>query len=129
MFVRSNFIASHSNVNSRVKKVSGSERQQKSPSQFGERLLFVIWLAGKILGVENAKQFAEAIGKGQSQLSRWVKEDPRPEWTTIKRIADSVSVDPLWLDEPSRPGAVEPADFAQWLDARRTRTSPKSRKA
>lgn len=129
MLCGSNFIAFSGKVNSLVKKTSGQETQQNRPSAFGERLLFVIWLAGKVLGVENSKQFAAAVGKGPSQLSRWVREDPRPGWETIKSLADAVSIDPLWLDEPTRQGAREPADFPQWLQARRQREHPQRRRA
>jgi transcriptional regulator with XRE-family HTH domain len=103
--------------------------QKESPSSFGERLGFVIWLAGKVLGVDSGKQFAQAIGKRSSQLSRWLKEDPRPEWATIKRMADAVGVSPMWLDEPTANGAVEPDDFPEWLVARRRRLADEDERA
>ncbi len=102
-------------------KLSVHAGQSHDRSSFGDRLLFVIWLAGKVLGVDNGKQFAAAIGKGPSQLSRWLNEDPRPNWETIKAIADSVKISAVWLDDPSRADATEPPDFAEWLRARRQR--------
>lgn len=117
-----NFIDSQIKVNSRVSPISGrKERDDEQLSAFGERLLFAIWLAGKVLGVENAKDFAEAIGKDASQLSRWMKESPRPSWGTIKKIADSLGINAQWLDEPTREGASVPDDFPVWLAARRRR--------
>jgi len=128
MSTGSNNIAFARNVNSLVKKDSVHHPQQNGQATFGERLLFVIWLSGKVLGVENAQQFAKAVGKGASQLSRWVREDPRPNWDSIKRVADAVGVDALWLDEPGRKGAVEPPDFPEWLAARRLRAQPKGKR-
>jgi transcriptional regulator with XRE-family HTH domain len=104
-----------------VKKLSDVDEKEKAPSTFGERLLFAIWLSAKTLGTDNSKQFARAIGKGAPQLSKWVNEKPRPEWPSIKKIADAVGIDPLWLDEPTREGAKEPDDFPAWLRARRKR--------
>lgn len=99
-----------------------SGRSGKPPaSTLGERLLFAVWLGGKILGAENSKQFADAIGKGAPQLSKWVKEEPRPSWENVKLIADAVGIDAGWLDDPTRAGTVEPPDFAQWFAARKDR--------
>jgi transcriptional regulator with XRE-family HTH domain len=103
-----------------MKRIS-SQGEKPAPSELGERLLFTVWLAGKILGAQNAKQFAEVIGKGAAQLSKWVQGKPRPSWESIKLVADSVGIDPVWLDDPTRAGAAEPADFAQWLAAKRGR--------
>jgi transcriptional regulator with XRE-family HTH domain len=106
---------------------SSSRGRQAQSSTLRERLLFVVWLGGKILGAENSKQFAEVIGKGAPQLSKWINEDPRPSWENIKLIADAVRIDPVWLDAPTRENAVEPTDFAQWIGARREREGKKSR--
>lgn len=112
-----------------MKKSSSVIGQENSrPATFADRLLFVIWLAGKELGVENVGQFADAIDKNPTQLSRWIKEDPRPSWDSIKRIADAVSVDAVWLDTPERPGTTEPPDFAKWFAAKLRREQPESRR-
>lgn len=102
--------------------------KQSDPATLSERLLFAIWLAGKTLGVQNAKQFAEAIGKGAPLLSKWVSGEKRPSWGSLKTVADAVGIDAGWLDDPTRNGAVEPADFAQWLGARRAREKRTRRK-
>lgn len=104
-----------------MKKVSGAQEHNANPSTFRERLLFVIWLSGKVLGVENATQFAQAIGKGASQLSKWVNENPRPEWGSIRSIAEVVGISAAWLDDPMQRDAVEPAEFPEWLAARHSR--------
>lgn len=104
-----------------------SDQQNDQPSTFGERLAFAIWLAGKVLGVENAKDFAGVLGKGQPQLSRWLREDPRPAWPTIKQIAEAVDISALWLDDPTARGAIEPEDFGQWLENRRARAARAAR--
>ena len=112
-----------------MKQSSGPERKETGQSTFGERLLFVIWLGGRVLGVENNKQFAEAIDKGAAQLSKWVREEPRPSWENIKTIAGAVGVEAAWLDDPARAAGSEPPDFAEWLAARREREKRLRRKA
>lgn len=102
-----------------MKKVSGVKGKHDQPPTFRERMLFAIWLAGKVLGVENSKQFAKAIGKGASQLSKWVNSNPRPALESIKLIATAVGISAAWLDDPKQPDAREPADFPVWLAARR----------
>ena len=113
-----------------VTKFSIPVTQENEPPSFGERLTFAIWLAGKVLGVENSEQFARAAQKGPSQLSKWIREDPRPNWESINALAKAVQIDPVWLDDPTRPNAIEPLDFPQWIAARRLRahqTRPKRR--
>jgi transcriptional regulator with XRE-family HTH domain len=113
-----------------VTKFSIPLTQENEPPSFGERLTFAIWLAGKVLGVENSEQFARAAKKGPSQLSKWAREDPRPNWDSIKALAEAVQIDPVWLDDSTRPNAIEPPDFPQWIAARRQRaqqTRPKRR--
>lgn len=95
----------------------------------GERLLFVIWLSGKVLGADDSKSFAAAIGKGPTQLSRWVSEKSRPEWDTVKKIAQAVGISAMWLDDPSHPDAIEPPDFATWIIPRRAKQKAARRKA
>lgn len=104
-----------------MKQSSSGASKQNAPASLGERLLFAVWLAGKKLGVESSKQFAEEIEKGAPQLSRWVTGEQTPSWASIKIVADAVGIDPVWLDDPAREGAKEPADFAEWIVARRTR--------
>jgi hypothetical protein len=127
MSYRGHFISFAGKVKSVVKKESGDQEKQKIPSTFRERMLFVIWLAGKVLGTDNSQQFARALRKGASQLSKWVNENPRPEWESIKKIADTVRVDPMWLDDPIRPGAHVPPDFEEWLTARRERQAAEAK--
>lgn len=119
MVAGDNFNCHSRPVNRRMQHSSGTRRPSSPPPpSFGDRLTFAIWLAGKVLGVDNAKQFSLAIDKDAAQLSKWVREDPRPGWTNIKAVADAVGIDPLWLDDPSRDGVKEPPDFAQWWAAR-----------
>lgn len=94
-------------------KRSSSRDEKSSSDDLGERLLFAVWLGGKILGTTNSKQFAEVIGKGAAQLSKWIQGKPRPSWESIKLVADAVQIDAVWLDEPQRPGAIEPPDYAR----------------
>jgi transcriptional regulator with XRE-family HTH domain len=109
----------HLKVNRRVSKSSGRERTKKErPPTLRERLLFVVWLAGREVGTDGSGDFAQAIGKDPTQLSRWVKERERPSWDSIKRLADAVGIDAVWLDEPTRSGAVEPPDFPRWYASR-----------
>ena len=100
---------------------SSSDGKQLAPSTLSERLLFAVWLAGKTLGAQNGKQFAEEIGKGAPLLSRWITGEKRPNWDSLKTVADAVGISAIWLDDPTRPEAVEPPDFGQWLIARRAR--------
>lgn len=110
-----------------MKRLS-SQPERAELSELGERLLFAVWLAGKILGAQNAKQFAEVIDKGAAQLSKWIQGTQRPSWESIKLVADAVQIDPVWLDDPTRPGAVEPPDFDQWFAARRAREKPPAKR-
>lgn len=105
-----------------------ADKENEPLSTMGDRLLFTIWLAGKVLGVDSAKDFADAIGKGATQVSNWVKGQKRPEWDTIKRIADAVGINAVWLDDPTRSEAVEPPDFAEWIRPRREREKLKARR-
>lgn len=89
------------------------------PSTYGERLRFVMWLAELELGVSSGKDFALAAGKRENQISRWLKEDPKPGWEITKGLAILAGVSPAWLDDPLTPGATEPELFGRWLDARR----------
>lgn len=104
---------------------SSGRPKKGDESTLSERLLFAVWLSGKILGTENSKQFAAQIQKGASQLSKWVNESPRPSWENIKLIADAVRISAVWLDDPSRSGAQEPDEFPEWLASRRRRQQPK----
>jgi transcriptional regulator with XRE-family HTH domain len=112
-----------------VTQNTGHGRQSERPATFGERLLFAIWLGGKVLGTDNTKEFAEAIGKNGSQVSKWIAEDPRPGWDSIKAVATAVGIDPAWLDDPQAQRAEVPADFPQWIAARRERERQSRRKA
>lgn len=85
----------------------------------GDRLRFVIWLSALHLGTWTTKEFAAAVGKADAQFPRWAREDPRPDWSTIKDIAAAVGVSPSWLDDPRNPEAQQPELFVQWLEARR----------
>lgn len=127
--MRVKYIDPQAFVNRPVSKSSKSSSKRISPPSLRDRLLFVIWLAGRELGVENAKQFAEAIDKDPTQLSQWVREEKRPSWASIKKVADAVGVSPLWLDEPTREGAVEPEDFQRWLISRRKREADQDKRA
>lgn len=120
MGARGNKVVSQGKVNSGVSEKSSSDNQDDSPSTIGERLLFCTWLSAKVLGTESQREFARAIGKGGTQLSKWIAEDPRPSWDSIKAIADALGINAAWLDEPGRGGDV-PRDFPEWLAARRRR--------
>lgn len=78
-----------------------------------------MWWAGQSLGVWNGKEFALVMGKQDTQISRWLREDPKPTWEIIKEFAVRVGVSPTWLDDPKTPGAKPPELFEQWLRARR----------
>jgi hypothetical protein len=97
-----------------------SPGQDKSAEPaFGDRLRFAMWLSAMQLGTWNAKEFAAAVGRQETQISRWAREDPKPGWDVIKDLAVRVRISPTWLDDPSTPGAMPPEMFDQWLDARR----------
>ena len=89
-------------------------------STLSERLLFVIWLSAKVLGTNTGQAFAAAVGKQAAQLSKWLNGELEPSWATIKVLADGVKISAAWLDDPTRPEAVEPPDFATWLAAQRS---------
>ena len=88
---------------------------------FGDRLRFVVWLSSYTIGVDSGKELAAALGKGENSISKWVNEKPRPSWESIKLIADTVGVDAVWLDDPSRLGAREPEQWPQWWGSRHER--------
>lgn len=115
-------------VNRPVRKSSESADKRIRLPSLRERLLFVIWLAGRELGVDSQQSFAQAIDKDPTQLSQWVREEKRPSWDSIKRVADAVSVDAEWLDDPTRQGAAEPPDFQKWFVSRLKRESEERRK-
>ena len=103
-------------------------RKQNHPASFGDRLRFVIWLSALRLGTDSAKELSEVLGKGKNQLSKWVAENPKPGFPTIKRIADVVGVSPSWLDDPTSSDAREPEFFAEWYAARLERQRAGARK-
>lgn len=110
-------------------KVSSAEKQKNhSDSTFGDRLRFVIWLSAYNLGTESGKELASVIGKRPDQLSKWVKEDPRPEFGNIRLIAEAVGVNALWLDNPAATNAVEPEMWSEWYAQRLARRAAQKRK-
>lgn len=78
-----------------------------------------MWWSALKLGTWTGKEFALKVGKLETQISGWVREDPKPGWEIIKLIAGAVDVSPAWLDDPRTAGAEEPELFAEWLTARR----------
>lgn len=98
---------------------SGDQQSTRLESTIGDRLRFVIWFAALRLGAWTSKEFAAAVGKAESQLSRWVRDAPRPDWSNTKDIAGKVGVSAAWLDDPASPDAQEPELFQPWLRARR----------
>ncbi len=101
------------------KETSPGKQNEPQPPPFGERLKFVIWLSAFRLGLDSAKDLAEVLGKRPDQLSRWVKEDPRPSYDTIKLIAEKVEISAPWLDDPKSPDAREPELWKEWWSRRR----------
>lgn len=87
----------------------------------GDRLRFVAWFAALKLGVDSGQELAALLGGAKNQFSKWVNENPRPSWESIKRIATTVGINAAWLDDPSLPGAVEPEDWAEWWGNRQGR--------
>lgn len=104
-------------VNTEMGK-SFAPRRQREPT-FGDRLRFVVWLSAYTVGAESGKELAAVLGKGDNSISKWVKEKPRPSWESIKLIADTVGVDAVWLDDPTRSGAREPEQWPQWWEKRK----------
>jgi len=100
-----------------ARNISAQQAKQPTPS-FGDRLRFAVWLSGKTLGVDSAKELAGVLGKGGGQLSSWVNENPRPSWENIKLIGEMIGVNPTWLDDPSSKDAKEPTDWAGWWEPR-----------
>ena len=109
-------------------KVSSPKKQKRSVSTFGDRLRFVIWLSAYNLGTESGKELAQVIGKRPDQLSKWLKEDPRPEWDNIRLIAETVGVSALWLDQPESVEAIEPEMWGEWYAKRQARHAVQERK-
>ncbi len=127
---RDNFIVSRRKVNTPVgKSFTTSGRTTAAEATFGDRLRFVVWLSALRLGVASGKELAEAIGSGPSQLSKWIAENPRPEFNSVRRIAEKVGVSALWLDDPSAPDAREPELFAEWWAARQRHEADQRKRA
>lgn len=115
-----NYMDDSSPVNSVTREESGRSPQGATvQSSIGDRLRFVIWLSALRLGAWTSKEFASAIGKAESQIPRWVREAPRPDWPNIKDLASSAGVSAAWLDDPRSADAKEPELFPEWLTARR----------
>lgn len=85
----------------------------RAPPTYAERLAFVVWFAVLKTGIDGATKLSEAIGKRANTLSKWAAE--QPSFDQSARLADAVGVDAVWLHDPGRAGAVEPALFAEWL--------------
>jgi transcriptional regulator with XRE-family HTH domain len=86
------------------------------PSEFADRLYFVVWLSALRRGFESGQELARAIDKGPTQLSQWAKK--KPTYANIRLLAEAVQISPSWLDDPSSPDAREPELWAEWYKAR-----------
>lgn len=96
---------------------SSHDAKKDKPSTYAERLYFVIWYAGYTRGLDGANKLAEAIGKRDNTLSKWIAK--QPSFDLSRLAANAVGVSPSWLHDPSASDAVEPEWFPGWLKSQR----------